>query len=188
MKKRIALMLGLVMMFTLSAAGFAAGEQTGTTTLTVKVPEATYTIHIPANTTLEYDNTEKQEIGKVYVTDVKGFNKVNFVLPYTDLINENDSSDTIPLVLYDYYEYDLTEIPELIEEYLEDEDFEILKNGNRKTTNYTSMVFNTSLVGVSPEFETGYAANVVFAKVNDWSGATPGATYHAVITFKFSAE
>ncbi len=168
---------------------FAAGEQPPTMILAKAVAESTYTIHIPSNATLEYGNTEKQEIGKVYVTDVKGFNKVYFVLPYTDLINTSDSSDTIPLVLYDYYEYDITEIPEFIEEYFEDDvDFEILKNGNRKLTNYLSMVFNTSLVGVSPEFETGYAANVVFAKVSDWSCATPGATYQAVITFNFSAE
>ncbi|MBP3204657.1 MAG: hypothetical protein J6M66_04460 [Lachnospiraceae bacterium] len=69
MKKLIALILGLVMIFSLSATAFAAGEQSGETTLTVEVPEASYTIHIPANMTLEYGNTSEQLIGDYWVSD-----------------------------------------------------------------------------------------------------------------------
>ena len=187
MKKLTALLLVLVLICSLSVTAFAAGEQSGTTTITAEVPEASYTIHIPADMELEYGNTEKQEIGKVYVTDAIGFKKIIVALPYTDLINTSDSEDTIPLVIYDYYEYDINELPEFIET-MEDEEFEILKNGSHKLHNGYTMVYNTSLVGISPEFETAYATQLVYAKVSDWSGATPGATYKAVITFNFSAE
>lgn len=94
MKKLIALMLGLVMIFSLSTTAFADGEQTGTTTITAEVPEASYTIHIPADVALEYGNSSDQTIGDVYVSNVVGEPTIWLTTTYTDLSN---GSSIIPV-------------------------------------------------------------------------------------------
>ncbi len=172
MKKLIALMLGLVMMFTLSAVAFAAGEQTGSMTLTVVVPKATYTIHIPSDVKLEYGNTEKQEIGEVYVTEVEGFDQVTVKTPYTDLINTDDPTDTIPLVLYGHYKGSV-----LVNE---------MRKEDGRTTDFASLfTYHASSAGTHQFDANGYISVVLDALVSDWSGATGGATYQAVVTFEF---
>ncbi len=174
MKKLIALMLGLVMMFTLSAVAFAAGEQTGSMTLTVVVPKATYTIHIPSDVKLEYGNTEKQEIGEAYVTEVEGFDQVTVKTPYTDLINTSDPTDTIPLVLYGRYK-------------VSGSVYEMQKDG--LTTDFTShYMYNASRAGAYGYDDNGCTTVIYDALVSDWSGATGGATYQAVVTFEFEGK
>ena len=74
MKKLIALMLCLVLALSMSVTAFAEGEQTGTTTLTAEVPEPSYTIHIPADTTLTYGDTSFKTLGDVYVSDLVNVN------------------------------------------------------------------------------------------------------------------
>ena len=55
MKKILSLVLVVAMMMSMTVTAFAAvGDQSGTSTLTAVVPEPEYTIHIPANMTLEY--------------------------------------------------------------------------------------------------------------------------------------
>ena len=96
MKKLIALMLCLVLALSMSVTAFAAGEQTGTTTLTAEVPEPSYTIHIPADTTLEYKNTELQTIGDVFVSDYDTvLNTIYCRITAQDLTS---GSNTIPVV------------------------------------------------------------------------------------------
>ena len=87
MKKLIALMLGLVLILSMFTTAFAAGEQTGTTTITAEVPEPTYTMVIPADMTLEYGNTEAQEIGVFCVSDIVGITDRDIVchISVTDL-------------------------------------------------------------------------------------------------------
>ncbi len=175
MKKRIALLLALLMMVSLSATAFAAGVQTGTMTITAEIPEASFTMHIPADMTLEYGNTEKQEVGEVYVTDVTGFAAVTVQFPYTDLINTSDPTDTIPLVLYEYYESEG-----------QDHSYELRKDGIT-TSSSLPIVYNT----FSPEQslpEGRYATVMLDALVSDWSGATVGATYQAQVTFQFEGR
>lgn len=102
MKKILSLVLVVVMMMSMTVTAFAAGEQSGTTTLTVEVPEPVpeYTIHIPANMTLEYGNTDPQEIGKAYASDVKNLaegSRVWYKVTCTELVK---GEDTIHLSLY----------------------------------------------------------------------------------------
>ena len=73
MKKILSLVLVVVMMMSMTVTAFAAGEQSGTSKVNAVVPEPVpeYTIHIPADMTLEYGNGERQLVGEVSVTDVK---------------------------------------------------------------------------------------------------------------------
>ena len=73
MKKILSLVLVIVMMMSMTVTAFAAGEQSGTSKVNAVVPEPVpeYTIHIPADMTLEYGNGERQLVGEVSVTDVK---------------------------------------------------------------------------------------------------------------------
>lgn len=67
MKKVITLALALLMVCSMSITAFAA-----TTTLTTTVPEATYTLNIPANQEIPFGTTETS-IGNVTVTESNGF-------------------------------------------------------------------------------------------------------------------
>lgn len=62
MKKILSLVLVVVMMMSMTVTAFAAGEQSGTSTVTAVVPKPVpeYTIHFPADMTLEYGNGEHQ--------------------------------------------------------------------------------------------------------------------------------
>ena len=166
MKKLIAFMLCLVLALSMSVIAFAAGEQTRTTILTAKVPDASYTLHIPAAMTLEYGNTEKQIFSdKLYVENVQNASRVRFLAPYTDLINTSDSSDTIELYLclqFSGFSYDVDKATGKIN----DEIFDL----------YNS------------DYSDPYQGRTFSALVVDWSGATCGATYQAVITFNVWAE
>lgn len=96
MKKILSLVLVVVMLMSMTVTAFAASEQSGTTTLTVEVPEPVpeYTIHIPANMTLEYGNTDYQAIGKVYASDVKNVaegSRVWYRVAWTNLVKGEDT-------------------------------------------------------------------------------------------------
>ena len=155
MKKFLSFVLVLVMVMSLSVTAFAEGEQSGTTTLTVEVPNPSYTIHIPANTTLEYGNTELQEFGIVSVSDVANTRFVDVAVNRTNLINKEDSTDEIALkIFYRWEGYSFADVDGI-------------------------KAFGVYSLG---EYQPVYMA----AKVEDWYGATPGATYQAVITFQFT--
>lgn len=169
MKKFLSFVLVLVMVMSLSVTAFAEGEQSGTTTLTANIPNAaepSYTIHIPADMTLEYGNTGKQTIGNVYVTDVTGCDEVAVDVPYTDLVNTSDSTDTVPLTLY------LSER-------------ELKKSGTTVDVNSSTGLYDKNAAGRYQYDLNGYATASCSAIVSDWSGATAGATYQAVLTFDF---
>lgn len=168
MKKIMSLVLAMVMVCSLSVTAFAA-DQTGTTTLTANIPNAatpSYRINIPADMTLEYGNTGNQTIGDVYVTDVTGCDTVSVQIPYTDLVNKSDSTDTIPLILYA-------------------RGIEMKKDGTEKNTGACPTLYNKTLAGSYGFDANGYATLSCEAMVSDWSGATAGATYKAVVTFQF---
>lgn len=108
MKKILSLVLVAVMMMSMTVTAFAAGEQSGTTTLTVEVPEPVpeYTIHIPANMTLEYGNTDYQEIGKVYASDVKNVaegSRVWYRVAWTNLVKGEDTIHLEVTYMDDYF-------------------------------------------------------------------------------------
>ena len=163
MKKIVALLLALVMLTGLTVTALAAGEKSGTTKLTAKVPGPDYTIHIPADMELEYGNTDQQEIGSVYVTDVENCTEVVVRAPYTDLKNTSDETDTLSLILYYVTSSDAYEVNK--------------ESGERDVGGVPCCYFSSNY------YTLKYAA-----KVSDWSGATAGATYQAVVTFNFNLE
>lgn len=172
MKKFLTFVLALVMVCSLSVTAFAEG---GTTTLTVEVPNAaepSYTLHIPANTTLAYGNTDKQRVsGDLYVENVQNASRINFLAPYSDLINTSDSSDTIHMELF-------AEMP-----YYVPGSYDPVDPTTGKVDDKVWSMYDVEW-GSGDEYE-----KVAFhALVSDWSGATPGATYQAVITFTVWAE
>lgn len=172
MKKFLSFVLVLVMVCSLSVTAFAAGEQSDTITLTANIPNAaepSYTIHIPADMTLEYGNTGKQTIGNVYVTDVTGCDEVSVDMPYTDLVNTSDSTDTVPLTLYSGEK-------------------ELKKSGTSVDGNGSTSLYDKESAGLYQYDVNGYATASCSAIVSDWSGATAGATYQAVVTFDFWAR
>ena len=176
MKKFLSFVLVLVMVCSLSVTAFAEGEQSGTTTLTANIPNAaepSYTIHIPADMTLEYGNTGKQLIGNVYVTDVANYDTVNVGAPYTDLVNTSDSTDIIPLTLYSD----------------SGDGFDEIEPGG-STVEFglvAATAYDRDYAGEYGFDANGYYTTPFYVDVSDWSGATPGATYKAVITFEFWA-
>lgn len=171
MKKFLSLILALAMVACMSVTAFAAD---GTTVLTAEIPnEPSYTLHIPANMTLEYGNTGMQTIGDLSVTDVDGYDLIWCAPKYTDLINTADSTDSISLVLYD-----------------DSDNFsqqELKKNGNEVQDNATPTLFikNFSQYAGWSDSYNNYSLS---AQVSDWSGATPGATYQATITYVVTAR
>lgn len=168
MKKFLSLILALAMVACMSVTAFAADE---TTVLTVEVPiEPSYTLHIPANMTLEYGNTEKQTIGDLYVTDVDGFAQIWCAPRYTDLINCTDSNDIISLTLFSSYPHG---------DHINDD--ELTKDGRAIQLKWNDV---TNIAG----WENGYRLSTLSAQVSDWSGATPGATYQSTITYIVTTE
>ena len=162
MKKILSLVLVVVMLMSMTVTAFAASEQSGTTTLTVEVPEPVpeYTIHIPANMTLEYGNTDYQAIGKVYASDVKNVaegSRVRYTVTHTSLVK---GEDTIPLLVWYLYDY---------------------------TGDY-NMVYNTTKFAACDDTANHNPREFeYFARVEDWGNPVPG-TYTATVTWNFFVE
>lgn len=82
MKKFIATALTMLTVFSCSAVAFAANE----TVLTTTVPDATYTLNIPADQEIPFGATST-DIGKITVTDSSGFAEgkdLNVTITYDD--------------------------------------------------------------------------------------------------------
>ena len=129
-----------------------------------EVNTPSYTFHCPSEVTLEYGNTEKQNIGDLYVTDVDGLEIIWCAPQYTDLINTADSTDTISLTLWGSLAGGR----------------EIMKNGQYTTNNAPQLYWANYY---TDGWNNGYMTHTLSAQVSDWSGATPGATYQATITY-----
>ena len=100
MKKILSLVLVVVMMMSMTVTAFAAVEQSGTSTVSVEVPEVKYTMNIPANYQLTYGKTDKQDVGAFSVTNVQNVNtntKIFCLITYTDLKHTTDDTKTIPV-------------------------------------------------------------------------------------------
>ena len=164
MKKTLSLILAMILVLSLSFTAFADDQ----TIITAEIPDNTpkYTLHIPADMTLEYNNTEKQLLGNLYVTDCSGISSLWCSAKYTDLINTADSSDTISLTMTD-------KAGRLIRK----KDGYIDKINNPFTL-YSSIY---SILGWSSPYNTEPINAVVSSEA--WEGATPGATYKATITY-----
>lgn len=161
MKKILSLVLVIVMLMSMTVTAFAAGEQSGTSTVTAVVPEAVpeYTIHIPADVTLEYGNDVRQLLGKVFVTDVKNLadgQDIDVSIYATPL--KSTEGNEIPAV----FEYSRG---------LFDEEY-------RNIDSYKPVVYE--------ETEDKYIPAYLFVQVTEeaWIAAKPG-TYTSTITYSF---
>ena len=161
MKKIIALILTLTLFIcNATAALAAAGQKTGYTTLTAAVPEPDYTIHVPANMSLEYGSTHDKELGSVYISDAVNIStSVQCAISGTALKN---GSNYIA-VNYSW------------------------KRAGDENSWFFKTVSGESVVMCR---DTLYASNTyttlnINAQVPDWASAVPG-TYTATITYNFS--
>lgn len=96
MRKFLALALAIVMVFSMTI--MASAENT--TVLTTTVPDAKYTLNIPADQKIDFGAPET-EIGGVTVTDSSGFAEgKNLKLTLTfNPFSSNETSTTIPYVI-----------------------------------------------------------------------------------------
>ena len=119
MKKLFALVLAMLLVVSITPAAFAENVTPGTTTLTTTVPNAAYTLHIPADTVVDF-GTEFTTLGNVTVTESSGFgtgknlavtvtydafkadsNSINTTIPFEfkygsgDTITSNTNSSTL---------------------------------------------------------------------------------------------
>lgn len=93
MKKLLATLLTMGMVFSCSTAAFAANE----TVLTTTVPDATYTLNIPADQQITFGATST-DIGTITVTNSSGFaegKNIHVTITYDDFKAEKIST-TIP--------------------------------------------------------------------------------------------
>ena len=158
MKKILSLVLVIVMMMSMTVTAFAADEQSGTSTVTavVPVPPAEYTIHIPADMTLEYGNGERQLVGEVSVTDVKNVpdgKDISARMEATPL--KSTEGNVIPAV----FEW---------------------------RTKYGSEYYNIPTYAPVLYTDDAYINTYLYAQVTeeDWEAAKPG-TYTSTITYNF---
>lgn len=90
----------------------------------------------------------------------------------TDLVNTSDSTDIIPLTLY-------SALGDFFDEIKPSDGFSV-EYGVPPVCAY-----DRNLAGKLVYDANGYCTTPFYVEVSDWSGATPGATYKAVITFEF---
>ena len=162
MKKFLSLVLVIVMLMSMTVTAFATGEQSGTTTLTVVVPEPVpeYTIHIPANMTLEYGNTDCQAIGKVYASDVKNLAEGSRVLYRVARTNLVKGEDTIPLYVWFMNDW---------------------------SGEYNTALAGEKFAACDDTANHNPKEREFAARVPDWGNPVPG-TYTATITWNFFVE
>ena len=161
MKKILSLVLVVVMLMSMTVTAFAAGEQSGTSTVTAVVPDPEYTIHIPADMTLEYGNGARQLVGEVFVTNVQNLPDEKSIFADMDATPlKSTEGNVIPAVF----------------EYRRDFDEE----GYFNIDAYNPAV--CSQWGEDSDYTTVYLYATVTAA--DWEAAKPG-TYTSTITYEF---
>ena len=157
MKKILSLVLVIVMMMSMTVTAFATGTQSGTSTVTAVVPDATYTIHIPADMTLVYGIGARHEVGKVYVTNAQNVPDGKTIVAKMEATPlKSTEGNVIPVV----FEYD------------------------RNEGDYKDITGN--IPTVYKETEDEYLTAYLYARVTeaDWKAAKPG-TYISTITYSF---
>lgn len=100
MKKVISFVLAVMLLASMVPTVFAANATPGTTTLTTTVPDAEYTLNIPADQEITFGATST-EIGNVTVTNAKNFasgKNVEVTVTY-DAFKSESVSTTIPFTL-----------------------------------------------------------------------------------------
>ena len=139
MKKVITLALALLMVCSMSVTAFAA-----TTTLTTTVPEATYTLNIPANQEIPFGTTSTN-IGNITVTDANGFaigKDLQVAITYDAFTSEGVVTQ-IPYTLSLYAESNNEDIGDISKEIPSGE--KIIFQGKADGTAQEKIMFDTPL-------------------------------------------
>lgn len=100
MRKTLSFLLAVLLVVSMAPAAFAENATPGSTTLTTTVPAATYTLNIPADTTIPF-GAESTSIGNLTVTDSSGFaegKNLAVTVEYGEFTSKNVST-TIPYTL-----------------------------------------------------------------------------------------
>ena len=102
MRKTIALILAVCILLSFAVVASADTVTSGTTTLTIKIPAASYTMKVPADQTIKY-GAMHTEIGIVTIENSEGFSankNVDVTVGHTDFTSEGVNT-TIPYeILY----------------------------------------------------------------------------------------
>ncbi|MDO4651133.1 MAG: hypothetical protein Q4B26_21040 [Eubacteriales bacterium] len=147
------------------------------TTITTTVPDATYTLNIPADTEIPYGQILTQ-IGQLMVTDSSGFvlgKDLKVTLTYGPMVSDTAES-TIPIIIYSS---------------LYSDDFQKGFTGNNGVSSGGELIFkgrSDTMCDQTYQYEkrSGYKYNrdgiVVCISSRDWGKALPG-EYSSTITF-----
>lgn len=103
MKKVISFMLVVMLLVSIAPTAFAANATANTTTLTTNVPDAIYTLNIPADQEIEYGEITTG-IGNVTITNAKYFaagKNLEVTVAYGPFASE-EVNTTIPFKLVKY--------------------------------------------------------------------------------------
>lgn len=178
MKKLLTLVLVVLLVVSLAPTAFAANATPGTTTLTTTIPDAEYTLNIPADTVVNF-NAEYTTLGNVTVTGSSGFGA---------------GKNLKVTVIYDVFKPDLESISTTIPfEFKYSSSETIESNTNSSTLNSggnltfkgksdgTVYEKNTTFSNAGTIFSTTNSVGVYVAKEN-WGKALAG-DYTATIAF-----
>lgn len=108
MKKVIAFIMAIAMVFSMVTIASAAEN---TTTLTTTVPAATYTLNIPADQEVPFGTTHSS-IGNISISDAKGFaigKNLEVTVTYSGAFTSENASTKIPYTLSLYAKAGSTE-------------------------------------------------------------------------------
>ena len=178
MKKLLATLLTMGMVFSCSTVAFATNE----TVLTTTVPGATYTLNIPANQEIPFGATST-DIGNVTVTDSSGFalgKNLEVTITY-DAFKAKDASTTIPYYLSIYGTYETMNSPSGWSPIsIEKESGSFLTF--RGQGNGTCSAYFDLATSAGTEADNDTKAIVLNAKSSDW-GKALAVEYSSTITF-----
>ena len=171
MKKLLATLLTMGMVFSCSTAAFAANE----TVLTTTVPDATYTLNIPANQEIPFGATST-DIGNVTVMDSSGFAQgkdLEVTAVFEEMKCENTNT-TIPYRIH--LPYEAFSDSGASDEYLESNGTPLIFHGKVDGTVYEK----ASASGIP----NGHKIRGLEIEINssDWGKALAG-EYSSTITF-----
>ncbi len=173
MRKTIALILAVCTLLSFAVAASADTVTSGTTTLTTKVPAASYTMKVPADQTIKY-GAMHTEIGIVTIENSEGFSEkknvevtvglkeftskgVDTTIPYEIATKWNDGG---------YYSFDTKMYPEAVLRFEGQQDGTVKSNAtsidvNGVTKNPPKPASDNQLTQMEIKIASGYWANAL---------------------------
>ena len=170
MRKTIALILAVCTLLSFAVAASADTVTSGTTTLTIKIPAASYTMKIPTDQTIKY-GAEITEIGIVTIEDSEGFSakkNVEVTVGFTEFTSKGVDT-TIPYKI----------IAVLGGNYIKDTEFVLRFEGQQDGTVKSKA---TSMSGVTNNSSDTLDHMAIMISSDAWDNALAG-DYTSTITF-----